>query len=83
QAFVQCMGIFPIGSYVLLNTGEIAKVVEANPTAPLCPKTEILEGKTMPDGEGAGNIAKATKVFIVRALTHTEVSKYVDENHRN
>lgn len=31
KAFVNCMGIFPIGSTVALSTGELAVVVESNP----------------------------------------------------
>lgn len=31
KAFINCMGIFPIGSTVLLTTGELAIVVESNP----------------------------------------------------
>ena len=31
KAFINCMGIFPIGSTVLLTTGELAVVVESNP----------------------------------------------------
>ena len=31
KAFINCMGIFPIGSTVLLDSGELAVVVESNP----------------------------------------------------
>jgi HD-GYP domain-containing protein (c-di-GMP phosphodiesterase class II) len=31
KAFINCMGIYPIGSTVLLTTGELAVVVESNP----------------------------------------------------
>jgi HD-GYP domain-containing protein (c-di-GMP phosphodiesterase class II) len=31
KAFINCMGIFPIGSTVVLRSGEIAVVVESNP----------------------------------------------------
>lgn len=31
KAFINCMGIFPVGSTVLLTTGELAVVVESNP----------------------------------------------------
>lgn len=31
KAFINCMGVFPIGSTVLLTTGELAVVVESNP----------------------------------------------------
>jgi hypothetical protein len=31
KAFINCMGIFPVGSTVLLETGELAVVAESNP----------------------------------------------------
>ena len=31
KAFINCMGIFPIGSTVLVTTGELGVVVESNP----------------------------------------------------
>jgi len=31
KAFINCMGVFPVGSTVVLKTGEIAVVVESNP----------------------------------------------------
>ena len=31
KAFINCMGIFPVGSTVVLRTGELAVVVESNP----------------------------------------------------
>ncbi|HLE70005.1 MAG TPA: HD domain-containing phosphohydrolase [Vicinamibacteria bacterium] len=31
KAFINCMGIFPIGSTVILRTGELAVVVDSNP----------------------------------------------------
>jgi HD-GYP domain-containing protein (c-di-GMP phosphodiesterase class II) len=31
KAFINCMGIFPIGSTVVLRTGELALVVDSNP----------------------------------------------------
>ncbi len=31
KAFINCMGIYPIGSTVILRTGELAVVVESNP----------------------------------------------------
>ena len=31
KAFINCMGMFPVGSTVLLTSGELAVVVESNP----------------------------------------------------
>jgi len=36
------LSVFPIGSYIQLNSGAIGKVVEVNEVAPLRPKVELL-----------------------------------------
>lgn len=40
--FVQCIGIYPVGSLVELNTGEVAVVVQKNQVRRLKPKLMIL-----------------------------------------
>ncbi len=42
KALVSVLGLYPVGSYVYLNTGEIAKVVRANEKAPLRPVVLIV-----------------------------------------
>ena len=42
KAFVAVMAIYPIGSYVRLNTGEIGKVVGCNPHEPFRPDVQVL-----------------------------------------
>jgi HD-GYP domain-containing protein (c-di-GMP phosphodiesterase class II) len=42
KAFVAAMGIYPIGSYVRLNTGEVGKVVGCNPNEPFRPDIQML-----------------------------------------
>lgn len=41
KSFVACMAIYPIGSFVRLNTGEIAKVIGINHGAPFRPEIRI------------------------------------------
>ncbi len=41
KSFVTCMAIYPIGSIVKLNTGEIAKVIGINQGAPFRPEIRI------------------------------------------
>ena len=43
--FIECLGIYPAGSIVELNSGEIALVLEVNPKAKLKPKILILQEK--------------------------------------
>ncbi len=42
QMFIKCLGIFPSGSLVKLNTGCYGLVYESNPTLPLMPKIKII-----------------------------------------
>ncbi len=46
KAFVSTIGVYPIGSFVLLNDGSTAKVVEANAAAPFFPTVQICMSKT-------------------------------------
>jgi HD-GYP domain-containing protein (c-di-GMP phosphodiesterase class II) len=42
KAFVASMAIYPIGSFIRLNTGEVAKVVGVNHAAPFRPEIRIF-----------------------------------------
>jgi HD-GYP domain-containing protein (c-di-GMP phosphodiesterase class II) len=42
KAFVSVMAIYPIGSYIRLNTGEIGKVIGCNPDEPFRPDVQVL-----------------------------------------
>ena len=81
KAFIQTMGIYPIGSIILLNNGALARVVEVQASAPLRPTIKILVDET-------GNIFKQDEgdtiellveksLFIARAVDPKEAaSKY-------
>ena len=47
QLFIKCLGIFPAGSFVRLNTGEYALVFETNSSEPLNPKIRIIMNQEM------------------------------------
>jgi HD-GYP domain-containing protein (c-di-GMP phosphodiesterase class II) len=47
QLFIKCLGIFPAGSFVKLNTGQYALVFETNPSQPLNPKIRIVMDEDM------------------------------------
>ena len=54
EQFIQCIGIFPIGSFVQLNTKEVGVVVQRNQVQQLKPKIMILvdtEGARIDDPE--------------------------------
>jgi HD-GYP domain-containing protein (c-di-GMP phosphodiesterase class II) len=77
NAFVRIMGIYPIGSMVLLNNGSIGKVTEVRSEAPLRPKILILqdkEGKKQKNGEILDLLVEKT-LFITRPLSQKEYPK--------
>lgn len=79
KAFVKTMGIYPIGSVVLLNNGSIARVTDVKEDAPLRPAIRILideSGKFWTNDEGAlVDLLTEKALFIVRALDPKEVVK--------
>ena len=44
QRFIQVVGVYPVGSVVRLNTGELAIVTRINHQAPLEPVIMIVKG---------------------------------------
>lgn len=42
ERFIQCMGIYPVGSVVRLNNGETGVVYQANPHKPLLPIVSVV-----------------------------------------
>jgi HD-GYP domain-containing protein (c-di-GMP phosphodiesterase class II) len=79
KAFIQTMGIYPIGSIILLNNGALARVVEVQGTAPLRPKIRILIdefGKVFKQDEGdVIDLLTEKSLFIARAVDPREVVK--------
>jgi HD-GYP domain-containing protein (c-di-GMP phosphodiesterase class II) len=79
KAFIQTMGIYPIGSIVFLNNGALARVVEVQGTAPLRPKIRILIdefGKVFTQEEGdLIDLLTEKSLFIARAVDPKEVAK--------
>lgn len=78
KAFIKSMGIYPIGSMILLNNAAIARVVETHPEAPLRPKLRVIVdefGKRYEHDEGdlVDLIAEKT-LFIARALDPKELA---------
>jgi HD-GYP domain-containing protein (c-di-GMP phosphodiesterase class II) len=70
KAFIAIMGIYPIGSIVVLNNGAVARVTEVQAGAPLRPKVQILidqSGKKDQDRPPINLLAEKS-FFIARAL---------------
>ncbi len=81
KVFIKSMGIYPIGSLVILNDSSIARVNLVHTEAPLRPFVQILmtpAGRIL-KGENEKTIDLLTEksLFIVRAITREEISKRV------
>ncbi len=72
KVFIKSIGIYPLGSYVLLNNGSIGRVIKVNESAPLRPAVRLLvdkSGKKYENDEGAIlDLTKESEVFIARAI---------------
>jgi hypothetical protein len=72
HVFIKSMGIYPIGSVVLLNNAAIARVSDVHPDAPLRPRLRILIdefGKQFRQDEGEElDLVTEKTLFIVRAI---------------
>ncbi|MCL2477874.1 MAG: HD-GYP domain-containing protein [Treponema sp.] len=79
KAFIQTMGIYPIGSIILLNNGALARVIEVQGTAPLRPRIRILIdefGKAFKQDDGEIiDLLNDKHLFIARAVDPKEFAK--------
>ena len=71
------LSLFPIGSYVFLSDGKVAKVIDVNPENPKNPVVRII-GKKNGDG-----VIKTSEegVKIIRALNKQELSDLSKAGH--
>lgn len=42
EKFIKCLGIYPVGTFVRLTSGDCAVVVGSNQKRPLCPKVRVV-----------------------------------------
>lgn len=78
RAFVQSIGIYPIGSIVLLNNSAIARVIEGHTEKPLRPKLRILMDEHgaiyLKDKGSVVDLLDTKELFIARAIDPKELS---------
>ena len=79
KIFIRTMGIYPIGSVVLLNNACIGRVIDVNNAAPLRPRVKVMidqNGREYQRDEGEV-IALGTekKLFIARAVDPKELAQ--------
>ena len=70
KAFLEKVGLYPKGTFVELNTKEIAQVINQTPKMPSCPVVGIVydyEGKKV-DTEKIIDLSKNTKIYITKSL---------------
>ncbi len=76
KAFIRTMGIYPIGSIVLLNNGAVARVYEIHPEAQIRPKIQVLideNGKTLNANETLMvDLMNEKSLFIARVIDPKE-----------
>ena len=77
EQFIQCVGIFPVGGFVKLNTGELAVVVQRNQVVQLKPRIMIItdpKGNKLPHPQTLDLSAQ----FVLPGRMPRMVSKIVD-----
>jgi len=70
KAFLEKVGLYPKGTFVELNTKEVAQVINQTPKMPSCPVVSVVydyEGKKV-DVEKIVDLSKNTKIYIVKSL---------------
>ncbi|MFW5683500.1 MAG: HD-GYP domain-containing protein [Spirochaetota bacterium] len=78
KVFIRTMGIYPIGSVVLLKDGRIGRVVDVNSAAPLRPRVKIMidqNGREFQRDEGeVVDLSEDKDLFIARAVDPKELT---------
>ncbi|TVR33519.1 MAG: HD-GYP domain-containing protein [Spirochaetaceae bacterium] len=78
KVFIRTMGIYPIGSIVLLSNGAIGRVLENNVDAPLKPTVKVMineRGREYPDDNGETlDLYNEKSVFIAKAVDPRELA---------
>jgi HD-GYP domain-containing protein (c-di-GMP phosphodiesterase class II) len=79
--FLKCIGIYPIGSFVLLNSNIICKVIDLNATSPMRPQVELLldsSGKKLKKREKI-DLSSNDQFFILKAIDPEAFKDLINE----
>src|SRR5881296_1606402 len=76
KALVEQLSVFPIGTRVRLNTGEVGIVTQLNPRHPLRPIVRVSQttDQTMPAASKPIDLSQTTQTHIVEVLKPVEVA---------
>jgi HD-GYP domain-containing protein (c-di-GMP phosphodiesterase class II) len=81
KAFVQTMGVYPVGSLVMLNDSSVARVLEGSVDAPFLPTVKIIVSSNKSDEKlEKGEVVvlrSQKKYFIIRAVNPKEIEEFV------
>jgi HD-GYP domain-containing protein (c-di-GMP phosphodiesterase class II) len=81
KTFLRCMGIYPIGSFVLLNNNNIGKVIDLNIASPMRPAIQIVideSGKKL-DQPRKVSLALNNSIFIIKAVDPANIEALSNE----
>ena len=70
KIFLERIGLYPKGTFVALNTNEIARVVKQNVNMPSCPIVRVMysaQGKKTDKARDI-DLSQGTKVYITKSL---------------
>lgn len=76
KVFIKTMGIYPIGSIVLLNDTSIGRVISSHSDAPLRPTIQLIvdsQGQKCVEHCISIDLIEEKKVFITRAINPQEI----------
>src|SRR3989338_6114116 len=81
KAFINLIGIYPAGSYVELNSAEIARVISSNDNFPLRPMVHIIfdSNRKRLNEPRLINLAKQFNLYIKNQLSDEDVAKLTKE----
>ncbi len=78
KIFIKSVGIYPLGSYVILNNGIVGRVIKVNENAPLRPAVRLLvdrNGKKYENDQGEIlDLVKEKEIFIAKAIDPNAIS---------
>jgi HD-GYP domain-containing protein (c-di-GMP phosphodiesterase class II) len=81
QAFVRCVGIYPVGALVRLESGRIGVVVEQSPKSLLTPRVKVFFSarSRLPIPQVVVNLAEQSDKIVGRENAEEWGFKHVDE----
>lgn len=81
KVLISKIGIYPISSWIELNNGEIARVIETNDEFPLRPVVNIIfdSAKKRLDSPRTVNLDKQFNLFIKKPIPDEDITRLVKE----